>query len=82
MSVVEQILDVEIILDDSIKGISPSEMSKLVESHWLIQQARDDFLNGLLTWSEYLELCEMHNMNIDGYLETVNENLEAIGIIV
>lgn len=78
LSLGQKILNVEI----SLVGIGnrKSDLDKVVRSHMLIQQARDDFLEGRLTWSEYLELCESHELNIDTYLNTVEDNLDLIGI--
>lgn len=74
------ILDVQIGLA-SLKGMREDEVEGVVLSHWLIQQARDDFLNGRLTWSEYLDLVESHQVNMDSYLDTVEENLTIVGAL-
>ena len=82
MSLAGNALGVVIRLDHTTKGMSKSDISKMVQSHFLIQQARDDFLAGDMAWWEYLELVEMHNVNMDSYLNTVEDNLHDIGIIV
>jgi hypothetical protein len=65
----------------SIKDMREDEINNLVQSHALIQQARDDFLNNLLTWEEYLDLVEYHEVNMDSYLDIVEENLSVVGAI-
>jgi hypothetical protein len=72
------ILEVAISTRD-IKDMRTDEINKLVESHALIQLARDDFLHGYLTWEEYLDLVEYHNVNMDSYLDIVAENLTTVG---
>ena len=72
------LLDVKICVNPSTGKMSESDVSKLVQSHFLIQKARDEFLDGYLTFGEYLDLCEEHQLNMDAYLEVVEENLEII----
>lgn len=75
------LLDCEINLK-VIKGAKKYEIKKIVLSHQIIQQARDDFLNGLLTPSEYLELLDSHQVNVDLYMTNLQNNLQEIGIVV
>ena len=82
MNLASDALDVSIRIDDATREMSKTDLHKLVQSHFLIQQARDDFLTGHLKWWEYLELVESHNLNMDSYLNTVENNLHDIGIIV
>lgn len=65
-----------------IQGAKKDEIEKIVLSHKIIQQARDDFLNGLLTSWEYLELLESHEVNVDSYVNNLENNLQEIGIIL
>lgn len=81
LSVGQKILNTQINLT-AIKGASFDEIEKLALSQMIIEQARDDFLEGRLAFWEYLELCESHELNIDTYLDTVENNLNSIGIIV
>lgn len=81
MSLDKQLLDVEINIF-TLQGASQDDLNKIVQSHALMQRARDNFLLGRLAWWEYLELCESHELNIDAYLNTVENNLNSIGIIV
>ncbi len=58
------------------EGRSETELADLMESYGLMEQAKDSFLAGEITFDEYLQLCEIHNFNVDSYLETVEDNLE------
>ena len=62
------------------KQMSKIELSDLMKSYGIVEKALNDFNQGLLTWSEYLDLLEMHQVNIDNYLNTVDHNLHIIGI--
>lgn len=59
---------------------SKTELENLMKSYSIIEQALNDFNKGLLTWEEYLDLLELHEVNIDSYLNTVDYNLRVIGI--
>lgn len=63
------------------RELSPSEMDKLLTSYGLVKQALNDFLQAKLTWEEYLEILEMHQINIDSYLNTIDYNLTKIGVL-
>ncbi len=63
------------------RELSQSEMDKLLTSYQLAKQALNDFLKAKLTWEEYLEILEMHQINIDSYLNTIDYNLTKIGVI-
>ena len=78
-SVTQNILDVNIDCF-SLRGARWDEIHKIVLSHQLIQQARDDFLACKITVDEYLELLELHKVNVDDYLGNVEDNLIVSGI--
>lgn len=63
------------------EGMSKTELVDLMESYGLMEQAKDSFLAGKITLDEYLQLCEIHNFNVDSYLETVEDNLEHFRLI-
>lgn len=65
-----------------LQGASHHEMERVVTSHMIMQKARDDFLLGLLSSSEYLELLDSHEINIDLYVDNLENNLNRVGIIV
>lgn len=75
---IEEILKVGIPTDFS-RQLSDKELAKLMQSYGLIEQALKDFKEGLITWEEYLELLESHQVNIDSYLGIVDKNLTTIG---
>lgn len=75
------LIDVEIDIQ-VIKGARWDEIHKIVLSHQIIQNARDDFLEGLISFDDYLALCESHNVNVDLFLGTVKENLDSVGVYV
>ncbi len=60
--------------------LNQTELKKLVKSYNLCEQAMKDFLSAKLTWEEYLNILELHQVNIDSYLKTVDCNLHNIGI--
>jgi len=57
------------------------DLDTLLESYRLAGVAKDSFLDGEVTLDEYMQLLECHEINIDGYLETVEHNLEAFNLI-
>ncbi len=63
------------------EGMSESEMTKLMESYGVMERAKDSFLAGEITFDEYLQLCELHKLNVDSYLEVVEHNLEQLELI-
>lgn len=77
----EDILQFEVSTGGEVQDMDSSDISNLLRSYSLIGKARDDFVKGLLTFAEYLELLEMHEINVDSYLNTLDENLTAIGAL-
>lgn len=55
--------------------MNQADLTKLCEIYNLLNKARLDFLKGLLTLDEYLELLFDSGVNIDSYLEGVTQNL-------
>lgn len=62
------------------KEFNQSDFDKLFQSYNLAKLARDDFLAGELTWEEYLNLLELHQINIDSYLSNLELNLHELGL--
>ncbi len=62
------------------KQLSRPELKSLMRSYGITGKALSDFNNGLITWSEYLDLLESHQINIDSYLSVVSHNLKTIGL--
>lgn len=77
----EDILQFQISTNGDVRDMNDSDTRNLLESYSLIERVRDDFLAGLLTFEEYLELLEMHQINVDSYLNTLDENLTTIGAL-
>lgn len=63
------------------RDMNRSDVEKLMKSYGLMEEAKDAFLGREITFDEYLQLCEMHNFNVDSYLETVESNLEHFQLI-
>lgn len=80
MSLAEKALDL-VIPTRSCHELSFSQMNKLLTSYQLAKQALNDFLEAKLTWEEYLEILEIHQINIDSYLNTLDYNLTKIGVL-
>lgn len=79
MNIASQVLDLVIPVGAS-SSLSSSELSSLLESYHLAKSAMNDFIRGQLTWVEYLELLELHEINIDSYLDNLDRNLIQIGL--
>ena len=75
----EKILD--LVIPASVSSqLNGKELEKLLDSYHLAKCAMNDFINGQLTWVEYLELLELHQINIDSYLDNLDRNLQQIGL--
>ncbi len=57
------------------------DLINLMESYKIIEIARDDFLNNEISFDEYLQLCELHQVNIDSYADTIEHNLRHLGLL-
>ena len=51
------------------------ELTRLWKIYQLLDQARSDFLKGLLTVDEYLDILNDSGVNVDQYLFCVHQNL-------
>lgn len=63
------------------KDHSASDTVKLMESYGIIEKAKDAFLAQEITFDEYLQLCELHRINIDSYMETIEANLIQLSLM-
>ena len=73
---IQQALSIE------VSNINLSEVSESVKAVSKVQNAINDMLLGEISRSDFLEIvdsCEM--LGIDDYLDQVEENLEALGLI-
>lgn len=57
------------------------DRASLLKSYRIAEESRSAFLNGAISFPEYLELLELHQINIDQYLETIEFNLEQLRLI-
>lgn len=55
----------------AIRDYSDKDLDDLLESYRLAEIAKDSFLDGEISFDEYMQLLECHQINIDSYLETV-----------
>lgn len=63
------------------RDMNSGDIGKLMKSYGLMEKAKDAFLAQEVTFDEYLQLCEIHDFNVDSYLETVESNLEHFRLI-
>ena len=57
------------------------DLEKLMTSYGVIEQAKDSFLNREITFEEYIDLCNSHQVNVDSYMETIEHNLVELKLI-
>ncbi len=79
MTIAQKVLDLVIPASVTSK-LNNSELENLLKSYQLTKSAMNDFIKGHLTWTEYLELLELHQVNIDSYLNNLDHNLHQIGL--
>ena len=63
------------------RGMNDRDLDNLMKSYALAEEARDAFLAQKVTFDEYLQLLEVHEVNIDSYLGTVEGNLEFMKVL-
>lgn len=61
------------------RDMNDSDMMNLINTYAIAEQARDAFLNNEITLDEYCQLLETAQVNIDSYLENVEQNLIIAG---
>jgi hypothetical protein len=65
-----------------VKGTNPltdEEIEHLVKCEELAYLANQRLLQGVLSWSDYLECLEIANVNIDDYLVICDDNAKELG---
>lgn len=70
-----------VISSDATKDHDSSDTFKLMESYGIIEKAKDAFLSQEITFDEYLQLCELHEVNVDGYMKTIEHNLVELKLM-
>lgn len=58
-----------------------NDLSKLMQSYGILETAKGDFIKGEISFDEYICLCEMHEVNVDDYLETIETNLVELHLL-
>jgi hypothetical protein len=78
------------LLDKALTLVIPStatrddndrDLDNLMKSYALAEQAKDAFLAQEVTFDEYLQLLESHQVNVDSYMETIEHNLQEFCLI-
>jgi hypothetical protein len=65
----------------SLRDYNDRDLDNLLESYRLAEIAKDSLIDGKVSFDEYIQLLECHQVNIDGYLETVEGNLETFRLV-
>lgn len=63
------------------RDMNDQDLDNLVETFAIAEQARDSFLEGKVNLDEYCQLLETAQVNIDGYLENMEQNLVIAGVM-
>lgn len=66
------------ISSDGIPDHNHSDIAGLVELYDLANQARNAFLSGQISFDDYIMLLEIADIEIDDYLQTVEQNLTTL----
>ncbi|WP_138500898.1 hypothetical protein [Nostoc sp. PA-18-2419] len=75
----EDILQLRIV---TTEGMSESESLKLIEQLECAELAQKRFIEGSISFEDYLDILELCEVDIDDYLEIVEENLEGEKILL
>lgn len=73
---IEKLLSTEIVIVQKISNEKARQLEKQLQ---LSELALKKFLSADITFSEFLEIMEMCEIDIDDYLNTIENNLSAIG---
>ena len=60
--------------------MSVSESLKLIEQLECAELAQQRFIEGVISFEDYLDILELCEVDIDDYLITVEDNLAEVGI--
>ena len=63
------------------RDMNKGDMKNLLDTCALTEVAKNDFLAGRLTFQEYIDLIETAEVNIDGYLENIEDNLTTLKLM-
>ena len=56
------------------------DLVRLMETYGVMEKAKDSFLDGEITFEEYICLAEKAEINIDSYMETIEHNLVELNL--
>lgn len=70
-----------VVPSNTTRDYNLKDLENLMESYGIIEKAKDSFLDGQITFEEYICLCEKHEMNVDSYMETIEHNLVQLKLI-
>ncbi|MGF1542870.1 MAG: hypothetical protein ACFCU5_20910 [Pleurocapsa sp.] len=70
-----------IISGRNTRDMDDKDLDNLLASYSLAEKAKESFLSQEITFDEYLQLLEQHQINIDSYLECIESNLHTQGLI-
>ncbi|MEH2009991.1 hypothetical protein [Nostoc sp.] len=62
--------------------MSESESLKLIEQLECAELAKQRFIEGVISFEDYLDILELCEVDIDDYLITVEDNLAVDGIVI
>jgi hypothetical protein len=57
------------------------DLVNLMETYGVMEKAKDSFLDGEITFEEYIALGEKAEINIDNYMETIEHNLIQLKLL-
>jgi hypothetical protein len=70
-----------IIPSSSIQDHDDSDLDNLIATYGILNIAKDDFLAQKITFDEYMQLVESAEINVDGYMESIEVNLVALELM-
>ena len=70
-----------VIPSSGIRDMDRNDLSNLLDTYAIAEQAKDSFLNQEITFDEYLQLLESAQVNIDSYAKSLEVNLVALRVI-
>jgi hypothetical protein len=65
----------------STRDCNHNDLVKIMTSYGVIEKAKDAFLAQEIDFEEYIQLCEMHEVNVDDYMDTIEHNLVELKLI-
>lgn len=60
------------------RKMTQEEINYLVKQQEVSSLALDRFLGGQISWNDYLDVLEVCNVDVDDYLQTMDDNFALI----